>query len=364
MRPATVLSAWIFPVLAAFLGLTDARADDPRLNEIQAIGTHNSYHVAPPAGVLEALDIFRKNASKEIGRSMPPLTTQLDAGVRQFELDIHADPKGGLYSTPFAMNLAVLSKKPVPPFDPTGVLKKPGFKLLHIPDIDCWSNSPSLISALTELSAWSAAHPDHVPLFLLIECKDEGHPSLPTKPVRFDRDQLMALEKEILGVIPRKKIFQPDDLRGSEKSLPEAIQRHGWPELRALRGKFIFALDNTGSLANAYLEGNPALEGRLLFVSTEDEKSPAAAWFKCNDPIKEYDRIQQLVKLGFVVRTRTDVNAANANMRDKAFTSGAQWLSTDHHDDDAAAGTQVVFDGGKTVRSNPLTGKNSVAIAP
>lgn len=359
LRPMSMLACCL-----TALGATRLRAADPRLNEIQAIGSHNSYHIAPPAGVLEALEKLRKGTAKDIGRSMPPLTVQLDAGLRQFEFDIHADPAGGLYAKPFAMTLAALGSTPVPPYDPDGVMLKPGFKLLHIPDIDCWSNNRTLASALAEMSKWSASHPDHLPFFLLIECKDEGHPPLPTKPVPFDRARLLALEQEILGIIPKEKIFRPDDLRGEEQSLPEAIKNQGWPALDALRGKFIFGLDNTGSLANQYLEGNSALEGRLLFVSPADEKSPCAAWFKCNDPIKEFDRIQKLVKLGFVVRTRSDTDGPDSNMRAKAFASGAQWVSTDCYDAAQPAGSRVIFDGDTLVRSNPVSTKTPVIIAP
>ncbi len=349
------------PVLAA---LAQAATAGPRLNEIQAIGTHNSYHVAPPPGVLAVLDTFRKGASAQIGRTMPPLATQLDAGIRQLELDVHADPAGGLYAAPLAMNLAALAGKKVPPYDPDGVMRQPGFKLIHIPDIDCWSNSRTLAAALGEMSAWSAAHPAHLPVFVLIECKDEAHPPLPTRPIPFDRAQLMALEREILAVIPTARIFRPDDLRGPEKSLPAAIAKHGWPEVDALRGKFLFALDNGGEIASQYLQDNPALEGRLLFVSADGPESPAAAWFKCNNPVRDFQRIQDLVKRGFLVRTRADDGPANAEMRDKALASGAQWISTDHADDSPESATRVAFPVGKTVRPNPISGKSDQPITP
>lgn len=364
MRIAAISNAWISPVLASLMALTTARAEEPRLNEIQVIGSHNSYHVAPPAEVLEIIGKFQKDALTAWGYTHPPLTGQLAAGVRQFELDTFADPEGGLFASPLAVKLAALAGKPVPAFDPGGTLKKPGFKVLHVPDLDCWSNTPTLVAALTEMAAWSQANPQHLPVMILLECKDEPHPPLPTRPVPLTRDRLLELEKEILTALPKEKILRPDDVRRGEATLPAAIQRHGWPTIASLRGKFILTLDNTDGIRDRYLEGNPALENRLLFVSAPDETDPAAAWFKCNDPKREFEKIQSLVKHGFIVRTRADSGKPDAVMREKAFTSGAQWVSTDDFSADEPADSRVVFDGGKLVRSNPLIGKQSTVVTP
>ena len=60
-----------------------AAADERRLNHLQAIGSHNSYHVAPPAGLLGTLQKFNKDAAAW-NYTHPPLTAQLDGGLRQF----------------------------------------------------------------------------------------------------------------------------------------------------------------------------------------------------------------------------------------------------------------------------------------
>ena len=51
--------------------------DGLRVHQLQAMGTHNSYHVSSGASVIE-LDYTHK-----------PLAEQLDNGARQFELDIN-----------------------------------------------------------------------------------------------------------------------------------------------------------------------------------------------------------------------------------------------------------------------------------
>lgn len=348
------------PFALALISLATGLAGEPRLNQIQVIGSHNSYHLAPPAAVLATIGKFRADAAEAWDYSHPPLTRQLSqAGIRQLELDIFVDTQGGRFADPLGPKLANLAGVKLPVFDPNGRLAEPGFKILHVPDIDCWSNTPTLGLALDELAAWSAAHPDHLPVMILIECKDAAHPPLPTKPEPFTRERLLELDAAILKGLPREKLILPDDVRGGAATLREAVSTRGWPTLAAARGKFIFALDNAGAIRERYLEGNPALEGRVLFVSAPDAAHPAAGWFKRNDPLREFDEIQQLVRQGFLVRTRAD-----AGQKERAFASGAQWISTDHFAADLPAAARVAFPEGLLVRPNPLIGEDSGPVAP
>ena len=123
----------------------------------------------------------------------------------------------------------------------------------------------------------------------------------------------------------------------------------------------MFALDNEDQVRDLYLEGHPALQGRLLFASVS-ESHPAAAWFKINDPVADFDRIRRLVQAGFLVRTRADADtlAARTNdtaQRDKALASGAQFVSTDYPVADPRFTAYCVQFPGKVVaRSNPVSG--------
>jgi hypothetical protein len=89
---------------------------------------------------------------------------------------------------------------------------------------------------------------------------------------------------------------------------------------------------------------------------------PAAAWFKINDPVKDFTRIQGLVKEGFLVRTRADADTRQArsgdtSQRDKAFASGAQYISTDYRERDRRfTDYSVSFPEGQVARSNPISG--------
>ena len=61
--------------------------------------------------------------------------------MRQIELDVYADTKGGLYAHPAGPAMAAAAGLPAdPPFDPDGIMMKPGFKVMHVQDVDYRSN--------------------------------------------------------------------------------------------------------------------------------------------------------------------------------------------------------------------------------
>jgi hypothetical protein len=83
---------------------------------------------------------------------------------------------------------------------------------------------------------------------------------------------------------------------------------------------------------------------------------------KVNDPVKDFDRIQKLVRDGFLVRTRADADTAEARRndalrREKALASGAQFVSTDYPEPRLDLSTyQVRLTGGVVARANPVIG--------
>jgi hypothetical protein len=150
-------------------------------------------------------------------------------------------------------------------------------------------------------------------------------------------------------------------VRGRFATLPEAIRAGGWPALDSVRGRVMFALDNEGPIRDLYLDGHPALRGRVMFA-TVAPSDPEAAWFKINDPIRDFDRIRQLVREGFLVRTRADADTRQARahdvtQRDKALASGAQFVSTDYPEPDRRFSEYCVrLPGGVVGRANPVSG--------
>jgi len=354
-------------LLAAFVLVlwgSAAHAGDVRLNQIQVIGTHNSYHIAPDAGVLSLIAAASRKQADALDYSHRPLAEQFSKlGIRQIELDLFADPEGGHYAEPSARAiLRKAGKDAGPDPDEGGRLRKPGIKVLHVPDVDFRSTVPTFVEALKEIRAWSAAHPRHVPIFVLLELKDQASPALPTRPVPFTKALLDTVDAEILSVFERAALLTPDDVRGTSATLPEALKERGWPTLEACRGRVMFALDNEDAVRDRYLEGHPALRDRLLFVSVAREH-PAAAWMKMNDVFGDFDKIKELVRDGFLVRTRADTDTVEArrndpSRRDKALASGAQFASTDYPEPRPDFSDYVVrLPGGATARPNPVSGE-------
>jgi hypothetical protein len=341
-----------------------AWSDEPRLNQIQVIGTHNSYHIVPAPAVLELVATSSRRQAEGLDYSHRPFAEQFsDLGIRQIELDVFADPKGGLFAEPTLRKMVkARGKDPGPDPNADGQLRKPGLKVLHVQDVDFRTHGATFVDALKQVRAWSKAHPGHVPILIMVELKDGGIFGLPTQPVKFGRAELDGVDAEILSVFDRSEILTPDRVRGSSATLPEAIHSRGWPELESVRGLVLFALDNEGAIRDRYVEGHPALKDRLLFVTTDGPTAPEAAWFKVNDPVKEFDRIQRLVREGFLVRTRADADtrqsrANDVTQRDKAMASGAQFLSTDYPEaNHRFSDYRVGFPGGIVARVNPVSG--------
>jgi hypothetical protein len=113
-------------------------AGEPRLNQIQVIGTHNSYHLAPDPAVRALIAAAGRQRADALDYSHRPLAEQFSQlGIRQIELDLYADPEGKLFAEPAARQiLRGLGKDPGPDPDPDGRLRKPGMKVLHVPDVD------------------------------------------------------------------------------------------------------------------------------------------------------------------------------------------------------------------------------------
>lgn len=310
-----------FVLVPLVLACCGARADGPplRMNDIVAAGTHNSYKRPVPGPAMARLRATEPALAEALDYAHRPFAAQLERGARQLELDIHVDPDGGHYAAGRT--------------DPG--LAVPGFKVLHMPGIDDASHCLRLVDCLRAIRAWSDAHPRHVPILVMVNAKEArdavrgGIDGLPFTAAAFD-----ALDAEIRSVLPPEKLLVPDDVQGAFPTLREAVLAGNWPTLDAVRGRILFALDEGPRKVALYRGGRRSLEGRVLFVNT-DEGSPAAAYLTLNDPVAERDRIARAVAAGFIVRTRADADTREARAddttrRDAALASGAQYVSTDY----------------------------------
>lgn len=347
----------LFLIVTAGVGAVIAD-EDPPINRMQFIGTHNSYHLAPSAKVRRMIESVAKGQGNAIDHSHRPLGEQFAMlGIRQIELDLFADPTGGLFANPLAARLAgEVDPKPDPAW------KTPGLKILHSPDFDFRTTVPTFRKALKEMATWSRTRPDHEPVLVLLELKDESF-SPRIRPLPFDDAQLKALEAEIREELPANMMLTPDMVRGDAASLREAVTGRGWPKLSEVAGRFLFALDNGGAVRDRYLALSPDkdLRGRLLFVDVPPAH-PAAAWIKRNDPVGSQKEIRRLVAAGFMVRTRADADLVEVRAKDRgrfksAVASGAHWISTDAPEElPHLPGYRVRWEDGRVWRMNPVAG--------
>jgi len=289
-----------------------ARPDYPldatlRLNQIQVVGTHNSFHVAPPAGpaLTPARDITQSS-----------LTLQLDRqSVRQIELDVHADGGAGL-------------------------------AVFHV-EGDRGTTCPTFVGCLREVREWSGRHPGHLPVFIVVEPKHEAGAAL---------DDLVV-DAELRSVFGPKQLLTPDDVQGDAPSLRQAIQERGWPLLGSVRGKVVAVLNDEPATRSGYTSGETSLRGRAMFVYAEPP-SPLGGIIGVPDARVEGVRIDALVRAGYLVRTRADDSGVEARANDPsralaALASGAQLVSTDYPV--AAASGYVAAAPGTSLRCNPVT---------
>jgi hypothetical protein len=322
-RTALVSMTAAVVVVAAISGAAqsaDANRLDGKLrtNQVQVLATHNSYHIQQDAPI---------QSSPTTQYTHAPLDQQLDLGVRGFEIDVVNAPDGS-------------------------------FPVVHTPVVDATSNCTPLAQCLQVIRTWSEAHPGHVPIFVLIEPKNDDVDFVIDPTLRrFDAAGLDQLDKTVRSSLGRG-LITPDSVRGKSKTLRGAVTGRGWPTLAKTRGKTLVALNTGGTIRGAFLQGHPSLERRAMFV-TADEQSPAAAVIKMDDP--DEARIQALVKQGFIVRTRSDADLIEArnndtSRREIALRSGAQIVSTDFEVAVPAIGGDYVVQipGGTPARCDPV----------
>ena len=305
------------------------------MNDVQTVGSHNSFKARIPAAVMAKIRAIEPKLADGLDDYHLPLAQQLDAGIRQLELDIFADPQGGRYADPKGEAWARAAGERTG-FD-RGAMLKPGFKVFHIPDVDYLSTCPALVRCLSEVDRWSRAHPDHLPIMITINAADtpSDRPGI-TTPLPLDNPELLdALDAEIRSVLPGRRLITPDEVRGGSTTLREAVRSRGWPALSAARGRIYVLLDVRAAVSELYRSGHPSLAGRAMFGWYPDDQ-PESAIQIVQDPLIDGDRIRDWVAEGVVVRTRTDANTVEARRRDyskadAAMASGAQAVSTDYY---------------------------------
>jgi len=313
-----------FTVLLLILSTQITLSEDSEMgisiNQIQFVGSHNSYKQAMPDSFVKQLMKVNPKLLESLDYEHIPLRDQLDLGIRKLELDI------------FYLS------------------EDKRFLVGHVQQIDMSSNCESLRICLTQIISWSDDNPSHSPIWISFNAKDNYILGLPTPEIFTPKAFLLmdSIFEEMFG----DKLIRPRDIVDLQ-----------WPFLSEARGKFILILDESGTKRDIYFEG---WKQRPMFTNAP-EGHPAAAIMIINNPIAQFEEIQKLVKAGYMVRTRADADTREARdndtrRRDAAFASGAQAVSTDYYlpSRHFGNGYQVILP--QSVRCNPITASENCKV--
>ena len=279
-----------------------------KLNHLQALGTHNSYHLRPAVNILP-WDYEHLSLDQQLEQQ----------GVRQFELDLYEREEGG-------------------------------FDVLHIPRLDPETNCSPLKMCFDLLKGWSDTHQAHHPILVLLEVKNTlGTP----------QEVVTQLETIVNQTWRQEQLITPGLIMREKPTLRDALNQLGWPSLNELRGRFLIILHSGGELRDALLEGG--LVNRSMFPDAYgDLNVHFAAYHSINDPIASETLITAAVTAGHLVRTRADVNSEQTLTLDmtrgeRALALGAHWISTDYPTPGDTDQYGFVIPGGSPSRCNPVT---------
>lgn len=267
-----------------------------KLNDIQMLASHNSYKKkAVPLGRLFVGlgDSFAE--ARALNYEYLSLTKQLELGIRSMEFDLR--------------------------------LRKDQFMLTHVPLVDNSSVAPLFDQALQEIKLYSDHNPNHLPIIILLEIKDDWM-ILDHALQKIDSNHLIKLNN-LLRLRLDDHLFEPHMMMESGISLKETVQTTGWPSLSELLGKIIFVL-HPGSFTNMYYELDPTLETLPMFIGAYKDQitEDYASFVVHNTP--DVSSISNLVSQNFMVRTRIDSSLIfNESDFEQAKLSGAQILTSD-----------------------------------
>ena len=360
--------------------------DDIRINQIQVIGSHNSFRRAIPEAVQNLLrqqfpgDIIPGTTTEQLLFGLeyehPPFEEQFTRqNLRQLEIDIYHDPDGGRYTTTAAeialeavgedVGMFQQANPRVPGLSRERIveeLNRPSTKVMHTQGIDYWTQCLSLTSCMGQVRQWSDANPNHLPILIFLNLKEDSFPGV-TPALAFDEAAFQTVEQEVRQALG-SKLLTPNELirRAGTANLRDAILEQGWPTLRESRGRIMIVTNRR----DVYVDNRPGLQGASLFVWQNDATAPDAGIAGIDDPRGDNQaRIQALVDQGFIVAARADADTIQArtgdtSQRDTALASGAQFIRTDFADPSTAAGFDqsyfVSLGNGLVARCNPVNG--------
>ncbi len=345
---------------------------DVRLNELQFIGSHNSFKIQPDSLMTGAMIAYeRRNASSDIRRGPLiyerlsyghlPIEVQLQLGMRLFEFDLHAaDPKtpfdpGAAYNDAFGEDRryegGVLPE----------IINDGRILVYHVRDHDFRSTCIELSDCLGSMATWSKENPGHLPVIIYLEAKSNGGTGLSlsadgltdgTPGDVFGLEQWQRVQTDVEQILGMDSVYRPSQLARKGLNLRDSIKGFGWPYVDDLRGQFLFVVAGEDASKDAYSKITDP-----LFFTFRPIEHPDASFIIEFDPFSS--KVDYIVQKGFIASTYADymlveARENNTRKRDRLFAAGAQMISTDFPvRDPRFSDYEVVFEGRTYVRPSP-----------
>jgi hypothetical protein len=277
----------------------DLNSNTLRLNEVQVLATHNSFKAMPNMYINGFVELFGGERTRKGQYGLPKLYDQLDSGIRGLEIDVTM--YDGKITT------------------------------VHDPITDWRTNTTDFRLALEEIRLWSDNNPNHYPLNIMVQVRDQWSP-FTTKYSALGEEgisDLDALFEEVFG----GNIITPAIVKGDADSLREAVTTTGWPLVTDCMGKVYFTLlFSDQENLDYYVALDPEFETQNGFIMTnpkEMEIENYTAVILADDPFGE--GYSELVEEGYLLRTRIDEQWTHPeDRRAAAIALGSVILATDY----------------------------------
>ncbi|CAF3318739.1 unnamed protein product [Rotaria socialis] len=244
---------------------------DPRLklHHFTLSGTHNSYH---KANIIAQYEHTK-------------LESQLDAGVRQFELDIH-----------LMENYDVI---------------------YHLQLFDDKTNCYCLSQCLLRIRRWSIMNPTHHPIFLFFEIKQKFYEDMFT-PLTGGMQcrHIQNIKRQLLEVFSNESLILSEQVRGSHSSLRLALKQqrdnelngsytydeYGWPPLISSLGKILPVILDEAYNRAVDLFNNCEPLMNFFFIAQAALNRPYSSIVCVSNPLTQQQQLIENANNGLITR--------------------------------------------------------------
>lgn len=287
--------------------IQQALDDGVKFNEVAFLGTHNSYQLLTTPNkraLMKAVEIvtFGKVDYTKAEFEMDTLTTQLEYGVRNLEIDIETVDDGETIS----------------------------FVVTHDPILDNVSSCYDFAGMLEEIKMWSDNNPNHLPVSILIEPKGDvpDFKNMQDFTVEY-ANELGKVIENVLG----DTLLTPADMMGDYANFKEMRENDGWLTLEETLGK-VMVLLHPCDVTDSYIAQDETIKTQAIFPMLRAglENETYASFILDNEP--ENAMLNNKVSIDewkLVVRTRADSHPRFSDERyANADICGSQIITTDY----------------------------------